>query len=203
MNPEYPEIMNDMISAFKSFPGIGKRSAVRMAFAVLKWPIEKQKGLGNIFCELNEKIGKCPRCGNISVPDQLCRYCSDPSRDHSTICVVEDVMQISNIESSGLYRGGYHVLGGKIAPLEGMDAENLNISSLTERAGEENVKEIIIALGQDVEGQATSIYISGLLKDRNVQVTRLARGLPAGSDIAYADSATIAAALNGRTSLPE
>ena len=208
-NPKYPEIINDLIAGFKSFPGVGKRSAVRMAFAALKWPAEKQKALGRILTELDEKIAPCPQCGNISTPEQLCSYCSDHSRTHNVICVVEEISQIASIEASGLFRGGYHVLGGKLAPLEGKGVEDLNLTSLLNRVRCGEITEVILALGQDVEGQATSIYISDLLTEIAAQnnsagvikITKLARGLPAGSDIAYADSATIAAALNGRTSL--
>jgi len=198
---KYPEVINDLIAAFKSFPGIGKRSAVRMAFSVLNWQSDKQKALGKILSELDEKIGPCPVCGNISSPGELCSYCSDISRNHSVLCVVEEVTQISSIEASGLFRGGYHVLGGKLAPLAGKNAEDLNLDSLIDRVRKKNILELILAMSQDVEGQATAIYISDLMKDMNVKITRLARGLPAGSDISYADSATIAAALNGRTSI--
>ncbi len=198
---KYPQEINDLISAFKSFPGVGKRSAVRMAFAVLKWPIEKQQGLGKLLSELDENIGSCPNCGNISATDQKCIYCSDMSRNPNIICIVEEVTQITSIEASGLFRGVYHVLGGRLAPLEGKGADELNLNSLFKRVKSDEVTEVILALGQDVEGQATSIYISDLLKDLDIKITRLARGLPAGSDIAYADSATIAAAINGRTNL--
>ncbi len=198
---KYPEAINDLIAAFKSFPGVGKRSAVRMTFAVLKWPVEKQKVLGKLLSGLDEKITSCPDCGNISATDQKCIYCSDMSRNHNMICVVEEVTQIASIEASGLFCGLYHVLGGRLAPLEGKGADELNLNSLLKRVKKDQVNEVILALGQDVEGQATSIYISDLLKDLDIKITRLARGLPAGSDIAYADSATIAAALNGRINL--
>jgi len=200
-NSKYPEIINNLISAFKSFPGVGERSALRMAFATLKWSPEKQRAMGKLLSELDEKIAPCTQCGNISSPNQLCIYCSDMSRNQNTICVVEEVTQINSIEASGLFRGTYHVLGGKIAPLDGKSVADLNLTSLLKRVKESEINEIILALGQDVEGQATAIYISDIMKDLNIKITRLARGLPAGSDIAYADSATIAAALSGRTSL--
>jgi len=200
-NSKYPEIINNLIAAFKSFPGIGQRSAVRMAFATLKWSPDKQKAMGKLLTELDEKIAPCPQCGNISAPDQLCVYCSDMSRNHNIICVVEEITQITSIEASGLFRGTYHVLGGKLAPLEGKSVDDLNLTSLINRIKNREVAEVILALGQDVEGQATAIYISDLMQEMDIKITRLARGLPAGSDIAYADSATIAAALNGRISL--
>lgn len=200
-NPKYPETINDLIALLKTLPGVGGRSAARMAFAILKWKPEKQQSLGKLIAELEERISHCPDCGNISEKDSKCRYCADLSRDRTSICVVEEVTQIPSVEASALFRGLYHVLGGRIAPLEGRGAKELNIDSLLERVETDQVNEVILALGQDVEGQATAIYISDILKDKDIKVTRLARGLPAGSDIAYADAATIAAALNGRTTL--
>lgn len=198
---KYPEIINDLIAALKSFPGIGERTAVRMAFSLLKWQSNKKKALGQILLELDEQITPCPQCGNISTVNELCCYCTDLSRNHDVICVVEEVTQISSIEASGLFRGKYHVLGGKLAPLDGRGADDLNLQTLFDRVKKDNISEVILALGQDVEGQATAIYIADLMEGMNVKITRLARGLPAGSDIAYADSATIAAALNGRISI--
>lgn len=200
-NSKYPETIIDLITLLKTLPGVGKRSAERMAFSILKWKSDKQKSLGTLIAEMDERISHCPECGNIAEKEHKCRYCSDLSRDSGSICVVEEVTQISSIEASAFFKGLYHVLGGKIAPLEGKGAKELNINSLIKRIDENSITEIILALGQDVEGQATAIYISDILKDKNVKVTRLARGLPAGSDITYADSATIAAALSGRTSI--
>lgn len=200
-NHKFPETITDLIALLKTLPGVGGRSAVRMAFAILKWKPEKQQSLGNLIAELNERISHCPDCWNISDKERKCRFCADLSRDQTSICVVEEVTQIPSLEASALFKGLYHVLGGRIAPLEGKGAKELNIDSLLKRVEKNNVREVILALGQDVEGQATAIYISEILKGRNIKVTRLARGLPAGSDIAYADAATIAAALNGRTPL--
>ena len=198
---KYPETITDLIDLLKTLPGVGKRSAVRMAFSILKWKSDKQKSLGTLIAELNERVAYCPECGNIAEKEHKCRYCSDLSRDRGSICVVEEATQIPSVESSALFKGVYHVLGGRIAPLEGKGAEELNIDSLVRRIYENSVTEVILALGQDVEGEATAIYIGNILKDKNVKVTRLARGLPAGSDIAYADSATVAAALNGRVGI--
>lgn len=200
-NNKYPETVNDLIALLKTLPGVGGRGAARMAFAILKWKPEKQQCLGTLITEINERLSPCPECGNISEKESKCKYCSDLSRDRSSICVVEEVTQIPSMEASGLFKGLYHVLGGRIAPLEGKGVKELNIDSLMQRVEKNQINEVILALGQDVEGQATAIYISDILKDKNIQVTRLARGLPAGSDIAYADAATIAAALNGRTIL--
>jgi len=198
---KYPETITDLIALLKTLPGVGSRSAARMAFAILKWKPKKQKSLGNLISGLNETIADCPECGNISESDCNCKYCADLSRDQTSICVVEEVTQIPSIEASALFKGLYHVLGGRIAPLEGKGAKELNIDSLIRRVDDNTICEVILALGQDVEGQATAIYISDLLKSKNIKITRLARGLPAGSDIAYADSATIAVAFSGRTPL--
>ena len=198
---KYPETITDLIALLKTLPGVGKRSAARMAFSILKWKPEKQKSLGVLITELDDKIANCPECGNIAEKDNKCEICNDLSRDNSSICVVEDATQIPNIEASALFRGRYHVLGGRIAPLEGKGPNELNIATLVKRIEQGETSEVILALAQDVEGQATAIYISDLLKGKDIKVTRLARGLPAGSDIAYADSATIAAALTGRTPL--
>jgi recombination protein RecR len=198
---KFPETIIDLINLLKTLPGVGGRSAVRMAFAILKWKPEKQKTFGSLIAELDQTIAHCPECGNIAEKNSKCEFCTDLSRNNSNICVVEEVTQIQSIEASALFRGRYHVLGGRIAPLEGKGVNELNIASLVKRIEEGETDEVILALGQDVEGQATAIYISDILKDKNIKVTRLARGLPAGSDIAYADAATIAAALSGRTPL--
>lgn len=200
-NNKYPATITDLIALLKTLPGVGGRSAARMAFSILKWKPEKQQSLGRLITEIDERISPCTECGYFSEKDSKCRYCADLSRDRTSICVVEEVTQIPSVEASALFKGLYHVLGGRIAPLEGRGPKELNIESLLKRVEENQVDEVILALGQDVEGQATAIYISDILKEKNIKVTRLARGLPAGSDIAYADAATIAAALNGRTPL--
>ncbi|NOY76089.1 MAG: recombination protein RecR [Kiritimatiellaeota bacterium] len=195
--------MNALIEALKSFPGVGKRSAERMAFAILKWPGEKREAVGSLISGLSNSVVSCVVCGNIAdaEADARCAYCADPSRDASIICVVEEVAQISGIERGGFFRGLYHVLGGRLAPLEGKHAEDLNIESLRARIADGGVLEVILALGQDVEGRATAIYLADLLKTTGVKVSRLASGIPVGADLSYADSATIAAALNGRVPL--
>ena len=197
----YPEALQSLIEALKSFPGVGNRSAERMAFAMLKWQREKLEVVGDLISGLPDSVVACGICGNIASKDAKCAYCSDASRNGSTICVVEEVTQISGIERGGFYRGLYHVLGGRLAPLEGKRAEDLNIDSLCARVDTGAVEEVILALGQDVEGRATAIYLADLLKFKNVKITRLASGIPVGADLSYADSATIAAALNGRIAL--
>lgn len=198
---KYPETIESLIDILKTLPGVGKRTAERMAFSMLKWQPDKLNALGDIMKSLHEKITPCPECGNLSSENKSCGICSALSRDKSLICVVEESAQINNIEASALFKGVYHVLGGKLSPLDGKTVDGLNIEKLLKRIEEHQVKEIILALSPDVEGQATAIYIANMLKNKNIRITRLAQGLPAGSDISYADTATIAAALNGRIPL--
>ena len=201
MSEKYPDPLKELVDFLKSLPGIGLKNAERLAFAMLKWPQDKLEAFGDSVKNLKSNVTPCPECGNLSSENARCPICSSTSRERSVICVVEESLQIYTIESGGLFKGLYHVLGGKLSPLSGKSAESLNIESLHKRVTEGNVAEVILALSPDVEGQATSVYISEILKDTNVKTTVLARGLPAGSDISYADSATIAAALSGRKSM--
>ena len=201
MKHDYPLAFQELANLLKTLPGIGSRSAERMVFSMLKWPPEKLVLLGTAVSELQKKITMCPECGNLSSDGAMCGICLNHSRDKALICVVEDASQIYNIENSGLFKGVYHVIGGKLSPLEGKGIKDMHIQSLVKRIQVNTVMEVILAFSSDVEGQATSIYIGEELKKKNVAVTRLAHGLPAGSDISYADSATIAAALHGRRPL--
>jgi len=198
-----PSELSELVSLLRSFQGVGARSAKRMAFSILKWPEGKRGRFGEIVSGLSESVSWCPECGNIASAGEKCRFCSDLSRDASLVCVVEEFQQIAGIEDSGLYKGLYHVLGGRLAPLEGKGPETLNLEALASRISRDGVSEVILALGEDVEGRATAAYVAETLSELGVSVTKLARGLPAGGDIAYADSATIAAALDGRVSLAE
>ena len=199
-----PDELNELVALLRSFQGVGARSARRMAFAVLKWPEGKRRRFGELVASLDERVSWCPECGNIASSGSKCHFCADSARrDVSVVCVVEEFQQIEGIEDSGLFRGLYHVLGGRLAPLEGKGPESLNLDALVSRISRGVVSEVILALGEDVEGRATAAYVAEELSGFNVSVTKLARGLPAGGDIAYADSATIAAALDGRVSLSE
>ena len=189
--------IDEIIELFKEFPGVGQRGAERMVFQLLRWTPEKLEFLGERIKDIPLNIRKCKVCGNLT-EHEVCSICSSLDRDKSTICVVEEFSHIMPIEKSG-YKGVYHILGGKISPLNNRGAENLTIDSLLSRIDSEDVKEVILALSQDVEGQATSIYISELLTDKNLKITTLARGIPAGADISFANAATISVALNGRT----
>jgi len=197
----YPRPIEDLIDILSSLPSVGKRSAERMALAMLKWQPEKLAAFGGLAAALPDKITPCPVCGNFAENGNKCVICSSPLRDKTLVCVVEDSSQIRSVEASALFKGVYHVLGGKLAPLSGTGLDDLNIDALVHRVDADGVRELILALSPDVEGQATAVYVGNLVKERGVSVTRLAQGLPAGSDISYADSATIAVALNGRTAL--
>ena len=191
--------IDELIELLKEFPGIGQRGAERLVFHILKWPPEKIGYLGDKIRFLPEKVRKCKICGNIS-ENEICSICSSIERDQTTICVVEEFSHIFPINKSG-YKGVFHILGGKISPLNNKGADLLSIDSLIDRINGGKTKEVILALSQDVEGQATSIYISELLKNEGIKITTLARGIPAGADISFANAATISVALNGRTSL--
>jgi len=196
---QYPQPLQEVIELLKSLPGIGRRSAERLAMSLLKWHPEKLEELGNLLRELPVRVTFCPECGNLAEDGALCRICSTPDRDRRIICVVEEAGQIANLEKSSHYRGVYHVLGGKLAPLEGKHADRLNLATLEHRVDSGEVDELVLALSSDVEGRATAVYIANLFKNReNLRITRLASGLPAGSDISYADPETLAAAFSGR-----
>ena len=186
----------------RGLPGVGRRSAERMALALFSWDEQKLEALSENLHTLKQRVRKCPCCGNLAGDDEengLCMICASPVRDTSLVCVVEEATQIRSIETSGVFKGVYHVLGGRIAPLEGRGVESINVEGLEKRIAGSGIQEVILALSPDVEGQATAIYLANRLKFLNVRISRLAQGLPAGSDLSYADPATIAAAVSGRT----
>ena len=197
----YPEAVEELISALRRLPGIGRRSAERMALGMLKLPAGELKLFGEIVSSLPERISACPVCGNLTENGEKCAICASPRRDESLICVVEDFTRIANIEKSGGYHGLYHVLGGKISPLDDESEDALHIEALAQRLESGQVKELILALGGDVESRATALYLARMFENKVGKITRLAQGLPAGGDLAYADSATILAALNNRNQL--
>lgn len=177
-------------------PGIGRKTAARLAFHLLKVPKEEAMELADAIKEMKEKVGLCGRCFNIS-ETELCSICTDQSRPQTIICVVEETSDAAAVERVEEYRGLYHILGGRLSPLDGIGPDDLRIKELIQRL-DQGVEEIIIATNPDVEGEATAVYLSRLLKPLGVKVTRIARGLPVGSDLEYADSATLARALSGR-----
>jgi len=198
---KYPEALEEIINHLKRLPGIGKRTAERLALAMLKWKGEKIIAFGESLEKLPLAVTFCPDCGGLAEEDKKCLICQSSDRDKKILCVIEDFNQIMSIENSSFFKGLYHVLGGKLSPLENRSAEDLNIDTLLERIDALEVEEIILALSPDVEGQATAMYIANLLHDKEIKITRLAQGLPAGADISFADAATIGAALSGRRNI--
>ena len=194
MSAKHLEIL---IDEFNKLPGIGRKSATRLAFHIIN---SDEKEVNNFIKALQDSkslVKKCKVCGNFCETD-TCDICDNMMRDHQTICVVEDSKDIMNLEKTGKYNGVYHILNGKIAPLDGITPDKLNIKSLLERVTNEDVKEIIFALSSDLEGETTVLYLTKLLKPFGVTVSKLASGIPMGGNIEYADNATIAKALEGR-----
>ena len=188
------------IDELSKLPSIGKKTALRLALHLLKSEKESVNNLVNAISDLKLKIQFCEKCFNISV-DEVCTICTNPKRDNSIICVVEEASDIISIEKTNEFNGLYHVLGGVLSPLSGMNAENLKINELIKRLDSGTVKEVILAANPDTEGEATSLYLLKLLKPLNVKVTRIARGLPIGGDFEFADDATIGRAVSGRIEL--
>ena len=177
-------------------PGIGRKSANRLAFHILKMSGEEANELADIIREVKEKVGFCSTCFNVSEADP-CHNCSDPNRRQNLICVVEEMSDAAAIDKVEEFNGLFHILGGRLSPLDGIGPDDLRIKELLGRIAADST-EVIIATNPNVEGEATAIYLSRLLKPLGVKVTRIARGLPVGSDLEYADSATLGRALDGR-----
>ena len=192
----YPEPMGRLISQFTKMPGVGPKSAQRLAFYVLQASKEEITELADALKEAKAKIRYCSNCFNITVDDP-CVICRDENRDKNKICVVALSQDLIAIERTRQYNGQYHVLGGVISPLDGIGPENLRVKELLKRLGSE-VSEIILAVNPTVEGEATVIYLSRLIKPLNVKMTRIAYGLPVGSDMDYADEVTLTKAFEGR-----
>jgi recombination protein RecR len=189
--------LEKLIEQFSKFPGIGKKTAQRMAFFVLKERKEEAEALAQAVLDVKNKVGYCSICFNITEEDP-CAICRDEKRDRSTICVVEEANDVAALDKTNQYRGLFHVLGGVLAPLDGIGPDDLKIKELLSRLISKEVKEVIIATNPNTEGEATAIYLSKLIKPLGIKVTRIARGLPAGGDLEYADQITIANALEGR-----
>jgi len=177
-------------------PGIGRKSAARLAFHILKMPVEEATELAELIREVKEKVIFCSTCFNISETNP-CNICSDPQRRQDIVCVVEDAMDAAAIDKAENYNGLFHVLGGRLSPLDGIGPDDLRIRELLGRI-KPGVKEVIIATNPNVEGEATALYIARLLAPLGPRITRIARGLPVGSDLEYADSVTLSRALEGR-----
>lgn len=192
-----PEILQKVIDELNKLPSIGRKSAQRLALHLLKADKDDVEKLAQALIDLKEKTKICNICFNIS-ETEVCDICRSEKRDKSTICVVEEISDVIAIEKTNEFSGTYHVLGGVLSPLSGKDAESLNINELVERVAQGNIQEVILALNPDTEGETTSLYIAKLIKPYQIKVSRLARGLPIGGDIEFADEATIGRAVLGR-----
>ena len=194
----FPDSILQLIEAFSSFPGIGKKTAQRMAFHVLRSSSNIASQLSDSVINMKSKIRFCSVCNGITENDP-CNICSNPKRDESSICIVEQASDVYTFEKTNSYHGVYHVLGGVLSPLDGVGPDDLSIESLISRV--KPGYEIVIATNPSIEGEATSLYIAKLLNEQSVKVTRLARGLPMGGDLEYLDEATLMRAMEGRTTI--
>jgi recombination protein RecR len=189
--------IQDLIDELSRLPGIGPKSAQRLAFYMVKAPPQDAKRLAEAILAAKERIRFCRDCFSVSEGD-LCRICRDPGRDPAVICVVEESKDQAAIEKAGVIKGRYHVLGGAISPLEGIGPDDLRVQELLDRVSRDHVEEVILATNPNLEGNATAMYVAALLKPIGVRVTRLASGLPVGGDLEYADEVTLGQALEGR-----
>jgi recombination protein RecR len=192
--------IDELVGELGRLPGIGRKTAFRLAFHLLKAPEEDARRLSRAIQEVRARVRHCDECGNLT-EQSPCEICRSARRDASTLCVVEEASDVMAIERSGEYRGLYHVLGGRLSPLDGVGPAELNVSPLLRRVGAGVVREVVLATNPSVEGEATALYLNKLIAPLGVRVTRIARGLPVGGDLEYADGVTIAEALAGRREL--
>ncbi|MGH7615687.1 MAG: recombination mediator RecR [Gemmatimonadaceae bacterium] len=194
--------IDDLATELSRLPGIGRKTALRLTYHLLRQPTEQSRRLANALLTLGERVRPCARCFNLT-EEELCAICRDPRRDASTICVVEQSSDIGAIERAGEFRGVYHVLGGRLSPLDGVGPDDLTVTVLVARlaSADEPVREVIVATNPSLEGEATALYVQGQLSPTGVAVSRIARGLPVGGDLEYADGVTIAQALAARRSM--
>jgi recombination protein RecR len=193
----YEGVMQTLIDELGRLPGIGPKSAQRIAFYLLKVDATDAKRLARAIEDAKDRVTWCRRCFNIS-EGELCAFCLDERRDHHLVCVVEEPRDIVALERTGEYRGRYHVLQGAISPIEGVGPEQLRIKELLARISDEEITEVILATNPNIEGEATAMYLARLLKPAGLKVTRIASGLPVGGDLEYADEVTLGRALEGR-----
>jgi len=195
--PDFAEPLARLINEFKRLPGVGQKSAQRLAFHVLRASVEDAQHLSQAILDVKEKLGLCSSCNNIS-DGELCNFCRDPNRDPKVVCVVEEAPNIIGIETTRQFEGRYHVLHGALSPLRGIGPDSLKIKGLVERIGQGEIEEVIVATNPTVEGEATAVYLARLLKPLGVRVTRIGMGVPVGSDLEFADEVTISKAIEGR-----
>jgi recombination protein RecR len=195
----YEGIIQDLIDELGRLPGVGPKSAQRIAFHIIQSDRVDVSRLAEVLKTVKERVKFCTTCGNIS-EEELCRICRDPRRDNTSICVVEESKDVIAIEKTREFKGKYHVLGGAISPIDGIGPENLRIRELMQRLAETEIAEVIIATDPNLEGEATATYLTRLIKPLGVKVSRLASGLPVGGDLEYADEVTLGRAFEGRRS---
>ena len=200
MNQAYTKSMNKLIEELSRLPGIGVRTAERLAFHILKADKSEAMGLAEAISKVKTGITKCKVCYNLAESD-LCSICADAKRDKTIICVVEQSKDVIALEKTGLCKWVYHILGGHIAPLEGLEPEDLSIDALMKRLGDGTIEEVVMATNPNIEGDGTALYISSLIRPMGIKITRLARGLPGGSQIEYATGSILTDAILGRTEL--
>ncbi len=194
-------VIDDLTSELARLPGIGRKTAQRLVFHLLRQPSDQSRRLAEALVSLVDRVRTCERCRNLT-ESPLCALCSDPRRDGQLICVVEQASDIASIERSGEFRGLYHVLGGRLSPLDGVGPSDLAIDALVARMEAEGVREVILATNPSLEGEATALFLQRQLSAYGVRITRIARGLPIGGDLEYADGVTIAQALSARRDMP-
>lgn len=200
MSGAIPEPVTKLIEAFSALPGVGPKTASRLTYYLLRAPDELSNNLSDALRDLKEKTTFCSNCGNITV-NNPCDICEDPKRDHRTIAIIEEPLDLLAIERTNTYDGAYHVLHGAISPVNGIGPDDLNIRQLLKRVEEGDVLEIIIATNPGQEGDATSFYLQRVLGEKGLKITRLARGLPTGGDLEYVDPVTLMRALQGRSEM--
>ena len=196
----YPESIRSLIESFKSLPGIGEKTAERLAFSILELEDEQIEAFSNSLLDVNKKVRKCSICNTLT-DDEECYICKDKTRDEKTLCVVEDSKSVFLFEKLGMFTGKYHVLEGLIAPLDGINPEDIGLSKLLDRINNEKFEEIIFAFKPSIEGETTALYIKKILENMDIKITRLASGVPIGADMEYIDSLTLERALNDRKEL--
>ncbi len=202
MNRNYPEIFEQLMDFFQKLPGVGEKSAERMALATLKMPTEEVEMAGTVLIKAKKTLHPCPVCGNLTDMD-ACSVCTDPSRNQNLICVVEDYKSVFAFEKAQNYRGVYHVLNGLISPMDGTSVDDINLHSLIERVQSLEKPEIVLALKSSIEGETTTLYIKKIFEGKDVTISRLSYGLPLGAEIDYLDTTTLDKAIEDRKQISE
>lgn len=193
----YPDSIKNLVESFKYLPGIGEKTAERLAFSILELEDEQISMFSESLKDVKEKVHKCKECNTLT-DEELCFVCNDPTRDNKVLCVVEDTKSVFLFEKLGMFHGKYHVLDALISPLDGINPEDIGLSKLLDRINKDKYEEIIFAFKPSIEGETTSLYIKKILEDMNIRITRLASGVPMGADMEYIDSLTLERAIKDR-----